>query len=133
MMELTTTLAGLWAAGVLVGIGWLLWLLVRVLSAVPIVHAWNPDTHDKITCYALELLRTEEKPSLLGWVIQQWREDLSIHKLVFRDHGFLQLRRGSIDEDMNSDLMVSLRGGWKVPGWFVHQAKDLEGTISTTP
>lgn len=80
------------------------------VSAVPVAHAWNPDSHDKMTSYALELLRQDNeggRQSLLGWVLEQYGD-----QPFFALHFVAQLRRGSVDEDMNSDIYTAMGPFW---------------------
>ncbi|NCA90880.1 MAG: hypothetical protein EOM92_18865, partial [Gammaproteobacteria bacterium] len=117
------TSAGLLLAALTLVATTLAWLVLRWIRAIPVAHAWNPDTHDKLTSYALELLQREQElleskekgsgPTLLGWVLSHCGHDLH-----FRQHFVEQLRRGSVDEDMNSDLWTALRPLWNLLEWF---------------
>jgi hypothetical protein len=68
---------------------------------IPEAHAWDPQSHDRHTCSALDLLRSAENPTLLGWVLKRIPDNQS----RAARHTIWQVRRGSIDEDMNSDLI----------------------------
>jgi len=76
--------------------------LRRWARSLPVAHAWNPETHDRQTYTALHILRAEEAPNgqvtLFGWVLRQLAEPR--HGLY--DEYIGQIRRGSIEEDMNS-------------------------------
>lgn len=113
MIEAGPVLTDLLAAGVLAAAGLLFWLVVRCLCAIPVAQAWNPESHEKMICYALEILAREEKATLLGWVLRQAEEKHKRGDSFFHRHGILQMRRGSIDEDMHSDLLVSLEPFWQ--------------------
>jgi len=80
---------------------------LRWCHAIPDAHAWDPNSHEKMASYALDLLAdrtTDPKTTLLGWVLQVSRES----EPNFRSSLELQIRRGSIEEDMNSFLLTHL-------------------------
>jgi hypothetical protein len=79
-------------------------VLSRVARKIPTAYAWDPNSHDKMTLFALNLLEQEEKKTLLGWVLHLSRHD-PVGKLF--KHGIeSQIRRGSVEEDMNSYLLT---------------------------
>jgi len=95
---------GLLLCGLLLSLTALVAFALRALiHAVPIVHAWNPESHDKMTSYAIELLKQDRRPTLFGWFLKEHE-----HDRFLKENLILQIRRGSVDEDMNSDLWVSL-------------------------
>jgi hypothetical protein len=83
--------------------------LIQWAKRVPEARAWDPNSHDKMVCYALDMMAKMKPTSLLGWVIQQSRinEDGGPVPLasIYRRNVELQMRRGSIDEDMNSHMV----------------------------
>jgi len=113
VIESRLLITGSVTVGVVIGVCLVLRLLLRAICTVPVALGWNPESHDKITCYALETLKHEDRPTLLGWVIQQDEGRQGSASGVFHRHAFLQLRRGVIDEDMNSDILVALQPTWE--------------------
>lgn len=81
-----------------------LFIVYRWARSLPVARAWDPNSHDKMTSYALDLLEQEEKPTLFGWLLQLSRRDpLARH---FQHAIETQIRRGSVEEDMNSHLLT---------------------------
>ena len=89
---------------------------LRWCRAVPEAHAWDPNSHEKMASYALDLLAdptTDPKTTLLGWALQVSRTRAT----DFRSSLELQIRRGSIEEDMNSYMLPRFIFTWgKVDG-----------------
>ena len=79
-------------------------LAAQWLSRLPAAFAWDPNSHDKMATYSLDLLEQSETKSLLGWVLTQDKQDRC--KKYIHD----QIRRGSIDEDMNSSVAYLVDG-----------------------
>lgn len=71
---------------------------VRWAHRIPVAYAWDPQSHEKMLCHSLDILRASAAPTLLGWVLKVEQD---------RSQGqwscVLEMRRGSIEEDMNSD------------------------------
>jgi len=81
----------------------------RFVDSIPTAYAWNPNSHDKMTCYAIRLLQDEKKPTLMGWVFKEGlSSDESGLDLDFQYNIYDQVRRGSLEEDMNSNLWKSM-------------------------
>ena len=96
-------------------LGLLFWLWV---SRIPTAYAWDPNSHDKMTLFALNLLAQEETKTLLGWVLHLSRHDPA--GKFFKHSIESQIRRGSVEEDMNSYLLTRVS--------FTHGGVDaLEG------
>lgn len=76
----------------------------RWLKRIPTAQAWDPNSHDKMTLFALNLLAQEETKTLLGWVIHLSRQDPVGQ--YFQHCIESQVRRGSVEEDMNSYLLT---------------------------
>ena len=76
--------------------------LRRWARSLPVAHAWNPETHDRQVCVALDILRADDPPrgpvTLFGWVLRKLAD--KHHNLW--DEYIGQIRRGAIEEDMNS-------------------------------
>jgi hypothetical protein len=140
-----------WLAGAVLA-ALLLALLRRWARSLPVAHAWNPETHDRLACVALEVLRAQDRLSepvtLFGWVLRQLAD--SRHGLW--DEYIGQIRRGAIEEDMNSHAInefeavsaladVALAAGailltpWlaavlaikKLGGWGLEQVEGISG------
>lgn len=71
--------------------------------SLPVAWAWDPNSHDKMTSYALDLLEQEKNQPLLGWLLSLSRG--SGDARFFRHAIESQIRRGSVEEDMNSFLL----------------------------
>lgn len=71
---------------------------VRWVRSIPTARAWYPESHDKMTCYALDILQQSGRKTLFGWVLGHIRNS----KDPYREYVEDQLRRASIDEDMYS-------------------------------
>lgn len=76
-------------------------LVVRWARSIPAARAWYPETHDKITCHALDVLHQTDRKTLFGWVLSKLRDK----RTEAIEHVEWQLRRGSIDEDMYSHTL----------------------------
>ncbi len=74
---------------------------------LPEARAWDPQTHDKMTCYSLELLQQTPQKTLLGWVLEKGRASGTEGEIIKMLQ--LELRRGSIEEDMNSHMVNAIR------------------------
>ena len=81
----------------------LLLALGRWARTLPLARAWDPNSHDKMTLYALDLLARQANPTLLGWVLARSRGPGSAS--FFKHAIESQVRRGSVEEDMNSFLL----------------------------
>jgi hypothetical protein len=103
--------------------------LGEVMGAFPpTAHAWNPNSHDKMTSYSMGLLQISEIPTLLGWVFQNCGKNGNTFTTRFTPSVFFcnnesrlnqtlinELRRGSIDEDMSSDIWRNRRVIFGIP------------------
>ena len=69
---------------------------------IPVAWAWYPQTHEKITCFAMDLLKAQQRPTLLAWVLRQAGLKMGVWVNA------LQMRRGSIEEDMNSSVFIEV-------------------------
>ncbi|MBP7828322.1 MAG: hypothetical protein KA248_00245 [Kiritimatiellae bacterium] len=79
----------------------LIWRVVSLEKA----YAWDPNSHDKMACYALDMLQQLNPKSLFGWVLDLSRKHPAE---TFRNAIEMQIRRGTIDEDMNSIILVEI-------------------------
>lgn len=70
---------------------------------IPRAYAWDPNSHDKMTTYSLALLESSEPKSLFGWVLGKAKQAKYSSKQYIED----QIRRGSIEEDMNSYILIN--------------------------
>jgi len=93
-----------WVAGSV-----LMALLVHALRhwarGLPVAYGWDPETHDRQTCAAMELLRAEDAPNgpvtLFGWVLRK----LASASANLNEEYAGQIRRGAIEEDMHSHII----------------------------
>lgn len=81
----------------------LVFLVSQWLKRVPVAYAWDPNSHDKMATYSLDLLKTSEKKTLLGWLLWQARYAKGSPEQYIQE----QIRRGSIEEDMNSYIIIN--------------------------
>jgi hypothetical protein len=89
-------------AASLLGIG------IRWLRAIPDARAWDPNSHDKIVSHAIDLLAagaSGEKKTLLGWVLSECRRQKG-DAPFFLTNMEMQVRRGAVEEDMNSSILT---------------------------
>jgi hypothetical protein len=95
----------LWAVAAVLAVFVVAFGFSRWARAVPVAYAWDPNSHDKITSHALTVLETDSWPTLLGWVLSRSRtpSDLAHH---FKRAIESQIRRGAVEEDMNSYLLT---------------------------
>jgi hypothetical protein len=100
------------------------YLVLSGIRKIPEAYAWNPDSHDKITSYSLALLKNDKK-TLLGWVLNEADE-----RSYRKEHLFQQLRRGSVDEDMSSDVFSGIE---KLNSWFESVVNVLTALQATRP
>lgn len=77
--------------------------------------AWDPNSHDKLTNFALDLLAGKGRNCLLGWILARsgWLDFLSPDAAAVPPSPLnlavgMQTRRGSVEEDMNSYLISHL-------------------------
>ncbi|MCU0629730.1 MAG: hypothetical protein MUF37_01075 [Methanoregulaceae archaeon] len=103
--------------------------VTRRIRYIPEVKAWNPNSHDKITSYAIDILGKAELPTLFGWVVKNASLQAgSSQNEYFKKNVWCELRRGSVDEDMSSDLWTK----WlEKVGWLVDVLSDptKEGSV----
>lgn len=102
---------------------------MRLIKSIPTAYAWNPNSHDKMTCYAVDILKNETKPTLIGWVIKNGFDKPDYE--YFLRYVFNELRRGSIDEDMNSDTWKGYKlkaARIKLDTEVAKQNQEFEGT-----
>lgn len=99
--------------------------LFRWARSLPVAHAWDPNSHDKMTSYALDLLEQEGKPTLLGWLLQLSRQTPLAG--CFKHAIESQIRRGSVEEDMNSYLLTRIA----YTGLEIGPLQILEGGADT--
>ena len=81
----------------------LVFLMIQWLKKIPVAYAWDPNSHDKMTSYSLDLLKTSEKKTLLGWVLWKTRCAIGSPEQYIQE----QIRRGSIEEDMNAYAIIN--------------------------
>jgi len=100
--------------------------ITRWIKYIPEVKAWNPDSHDKITSYAIDILGKAEPPTLFGWIVKNGFPNNE----YFRKNVWCELRRGSIDEDMSSDLWTKWleKARWWVGTLSDQSEQTFEGT-----
>ena len=100
---------------------------VRKLRAIPDARAWDPHSHDKIVAHAIDLLADGPRGNpltLIGWVLQEARlAEETTRRRFFWTNSASQLRRGAVEEDMNSSIISHILYDW-LPGHL----DSLEGS-----
>ncbi|NLD74229.1 MAG: hypothetical protein GX649_16120 [Chloroflexi bacterium] len=103
----------------------------RWARSLPVAYGWNPETHDRQACIALDILRADERlgepVTLFGWVLRQLA---SPHHGLWTDY-VGQIRRGSIEEDMNSHAINEFEAVSAAADSLLSEGARLGGSMTS--